>query len=143
MFTIAPIAPIAPQVTEYTEGLAFEVAPVSTTTDLQKRWDELPGESSWCPGLCLPFHGFKPCHNGTRPGEYTPALQCVDVVSVCVDRSDPEDPTGGTAVVRVNGAVLLGPIALGYTEDAVVVDTMAEPNAIRIVEYAKRREEAE
>ena len=134
MFTIAPIAPIAPQVTEYTDYLAFGVAPVSTTTDLQQREDQLPGLSPWCPGLCLPFHGLKPCHNGTRPGKDTPALQCGDVVSVCVDRSDPEDPTGGTAVVRVNGAVLLGPIALGYTEDAVVVVTMAEPNAIRIVE---------
>ena len=135
MFTIAPIAPIAPQVTEYTYGLAFGVAPVSTTTDLQQREGQLPGrEPSWCPGLCLPFHGMKPYHNGTCPGkETTPALQCGDVVSVCVDRSDPEDPTGGTAVVRVNGAVLLGPLALGYTEDAVVVVSMAEPNAIRIV----------
>ena len=131
MFTIAPIAP---QATEYTNGLAFGVATVSTTTDLQKRQSQLPGGGSWCPGLCLPFHGFKPYHNGTYPGkEATPALQCGDVVRVCVDRSDPEDPTGGTAVVRVNGAVLLGPIALGYTEDAVVVVTMYRPNAIRIV----------
>ena len=133
MFTIAPIAPIAPQVTEYTDYLAFGVAPVSTTTDLQQRRNELPGVSPWCPGLCLPFHGTKPCHNGTRPGQDTPALQCVDVVSVCVDRSDPEDPTGGTAVVSVNGAVLVGPLALGYTEDAAVVVSMEYANAIRIV----------
>ena len=107
---------------------------MSTTTDLQKREGQVPGNSPWCPGLCLPFHGRKLCHNGTCPGQATPALQCGDVVSVCVDRSDPEDPTGGTAVVRVNGAVLLGPIALGYTEDAVVVVSMREHNAIRIVE---------
>ena len=61
-----------------------------------------------------------------------------DRVQVVVDRSNPEDPTGGTVGFTVNGAAVWGgrvaAVRLGYTEDDVVVVSMLKPLAVQIVE---------
>eukprot|EP00906_Rhabdomonas_costata_P014009 RCo020076 len=106
------------------------LAPLSSCLDLQLRTasgqDLFPGSSSWYPGFALLCASeLRVDHNGTQAK--LPAVNPLkpgDRVELRVDRSDPEDPAGGTAVIAINGAQVAGPLALGFTEDAVVVVSM-------------------
>ena len=51
-----------------------------------------------------------------------------------VNRSDTEDPKGGTVEVGVNRAVMVGLLSFEYTETAVVAVSLVWRNDIRDVE---------
>ena len=124
------------------QGLGFGVAPVSSCADLQRRGNQVPGASqSWPQGLCLgSSRGFYHNNSGRRVIDGL-QMSAGDRVELWVDRSDAEDPLGGTVGFTVNGApVALGKegqptVALGFAEDAyVVVSLQSSEDIVQVVE---------
>ena len=119
------------------DALGFGVSPLRHCADLTTTLPCLPGEGKWAPGLSLYSGGYF-FHNGVNKRPPGIALQQGSVVELVVDRSDPEESTGGTVTFTVDDSVVVGkeaPVPLGFTEPAyIIISIRGKGNAVRLLQ---------